>query len=661
MIGSSGVGYGPLGSILVGNGSSAPASFQPAPPVNVGSGSLVGVVQIASGGTGNPAAPSPWQLVMASSTSLYSYLPVGTAGQILTSGGGNAPTWQNQVSTNSGVLSLWLLECTGNTSVNQWGVLVGSSTTSFSSTPPGQFGTVLTAQGSSAPIWQAAVAVNSGVLSIALGGTGNTSVNQWGVLIGSSATSFSSTPPGGAGQVLTANGSSAPTWQTPVGTNSGLLAVTGGGTGTAALTQFGVAYGATAGAYGFTGPAQFGLVLTGQGSSAPVWLAAAGGAASGSSLLSPTFLTTYGNTAAASITGSSVTAYGQQAGIAETSGHDNTLIGTFAGSSITTGSFNTIIGSQNGISVQPTTGARNTLIGYQASAGLTAQTDVVAIGYQINQASTYGNAGDVIIGATAQGTATNGTNTTIASVVIGYGAGNGGAAPASIQIGAFAVAGAGGAIVIGQGVQTNFANCLVFGQGGNTQNNQYLTTTATGQITFGTSTHNLNSMYLGNGAVGIAAPANGIIQPTPVAAGNGNTAGAQLILSGGNSTGSGVGGALVFQGYPATGSSSSINIAQSIGVATGNGAWTFGYGSSTPTHIINGGLKFQGSNAGTGGATLLASSVVSYSLYLPGGQASGLSFLANDGQGNLSWQSQSGVTFAGHFEDRELRHGNDRQ
>lgn len=352
----------------------------------------------------------------------------------------------------------------------------------------------------------------------------------------------------------------------------------------------------------------------------------------------PTTGSTFGNVApGGSLSGLRVTAVGISAGAANTSGADNTFYGNAAGSLVTTGGSNTIIGSANGVATI-TTGARNTILGAGITPGNLAASDQVLIGNGVGTAALSSN-GDVVIGSLAQGNNSNqSANPTLASVSIGYSA-NGNASYAannSVTIGSFSAAGGTNDIIIGSGVQSNSADTVVFGHGGNTVSTNYVTTTAANQITFGTSTKALKDMFLGNGAVGIAAPANVSIQPTPVLAGTSNTAGASVTITGGNSTGTGVGGSIILQTAPAGSTGSTVNTLTTVGQVTSTGAWTWGATSTNPAHIMNGTLGMKGSSSGT--MTLKpAAAVTDYTFTFPAAQGGAGTVLTNDGSGGGSW------------------------
>lgn len=104
----------------------------------------------------------------------------------------------------------------------------------------------LKSQGSSAPVWgaidigSAAVSAGAitGVLPVSTGGTGQSSFVATALVYAASATQLASIPSALEGSILTAHGSSAPSFDTFSATNinSGLVRVTNGGTGTG--TQF---------------------------------------------------------------------------------------------------------------------------------------------------------------------------------------------------------------------------------------------------------------------------------------------------------------------------------------------------------------------------------------------------------------------------------------
>lgn len=363
--------------------------------------------------------------------------------------------------------------------------------------------------------------------------------------------------------------------------SSGILAIAEGGTGLATTSQNFI----------FAGPSS--------GSGAPSWRLMVAGdvptlnqnttGTAGNGYTTPTTGSNFlGATASGSLTGVDVTAHGVGAGTADTSGHDNTFIGFDAGITVTTGSSNTVVGSQVGPTSVITTGARNTIVGATITPAATNVTDTVYVGSGAGT-SAIGNAGDVVLGSLAQGGASNQTaNTTLAVVSIGYSAnGNSSYSAAdAVTVGAFSSAGGADDIILGAGVQSNSADTFVAGHGGNTSSTNYITTTAANQITFGTSTKALKDMFLGNGAAGIAAPSNITIQPTPVLTGTTNTAGASFTILGGNSTGTGVGGSIVFKTAAAGSTGSTVNTLTQAASIDSTGALNLGV-NATSTGLLN--------------------------------------------------------------------------
>ena len=132
-----------------------------------------GIVKVTNGGTGTSTAPAVGSIPVASSTSAYTPLAIGTSGQVLQSNGTTA-TWATP--SSSGVSSF---------SAGTTGFTPSSSTT----------GAVTLA----------------GTLAVANGGTGLTATTSGGIHVGSSTSAFTNLAIGTNGQVLTSNGTTA-TW-----------------------------------------------------------------------------------------------------------------------------------------------------------------------------------------------------------------------------------------------------------------------------------------------------------------------------------------------------------------------------------------------------------------------------------------------------------------
>ncbi len=144
---------------------------------------LTGLVPIANGGTNTAATPTAGGIPYGTG-SAYAFTGVGTSGQVLTSNGSGAPTWSTPSSSSGTVTNV-----TATSPV---------SITSTSSTTP----------------------------NILLSGTAG------GILYGTAGgTGSAFNAAGTSGQVLTSNGSSAPTWTT-IGNNLVNIQVFTAGTGT---------------------------------------------------------------------------------------------------------------------------------------------------------------------------------------------------------------------------------------------------------------------------------------------------------------------------------------------------------------------------------------------------------------------------------------------
>ncbi len=175
----------------------------------------------------------------------------------------------------------------------------GSNTT-FQALNNGTTGQLLTSNGSSAPTFQSfsAAGINSGIFSVSIGGTGTgTGYVQYALIYASSATQMASTGVGGVDQPLIGNAGAAPSFQR-LNLASGssvknILAQVNGGTGTASsFPQYGVIYQQDTNVYGFVPSAADGRVLTAHGSSAPSFDVSVPSPVAATTLSSTTILTT---------------------------------------------------------------------------------------------------------------------------------------------------------------------------------------------------------------------------------------------------------------------------------------------------------------------------------------------------------------------------------
>lgn len=108
---------------------------------------------------------------------------------------------------------------TGLTSFTSGGAVYASSTSALTTgtLPTASGGTGLTSFTSGGAVYATSgSALATGTLPNTAGGTGQSgNFTQYGITYASTTTSLSTTAAGSAGQVLTSNGTSAPTWQTP--------------------------------------------------------------------------------------------------------------------------------------------------------------------------------------------------------------------------------------------------------------------------------------------------------------------------------------------------------------------------------------------------------------------------------------------------------------
>lgn len=278
---------------------------------------------------------------------------------------------------------------------------------------------------------------------------------------------------------------------------------------------------------------------------------------------------------------------GTSAGAAITSGTDNTFLGISAGAGDTSGSDNTFIGYQAGIAV--TTGHDNTLIGFQTVANPTTQYATVVgsgssvgtngLGVCVGAVSVCGGYASVCVGSQAS---CNGDY----SVSIGGQTSGGG--KGAIAIGTSANAGGNYSMMLGQAHDNGVGSC--WGVGATTDQAGQIVVNAAGQISFGTAGADsvpLTDLWIGRGAIGDGTASPVSQNPSPIAAGNADTAGASHSLNGGISTGSGAGGPVLFKTSPAGSSGSTQNALATVGQVTSAGAWTLGATSTTPQHVIN--------------------------------------------------------------------------
>lgn len=343
-------------------------------------------------------------------------------------------------------------------------------------------------------------------------------------------------------------------------------------------------------------------------------------AGSGFNYLS-TNTSTYGGTnSTLTFTGARNVVIGILAGNALTSGTDSTYIGNSAGKAASTVNFNTAIGSQ---ALLLGTGANNTAIGAESLIAATTAAFNTAVGESALESQTSGGR-NVGIGYAAGAVCQTGTD----NVSVGMNTVTSANNTTNAVIIGNASSGATGAVTVGTGNTNAFASIALgatttAGSSGGTA-----TTTAAGQLSIGSPLVTIQTMYLGKGATGAATALDVSIQPSPIVTGTSNTAGANTLIRGGISTGTGAGGQVQLQ----TVAAGSTGTAQNTSYVTGAFLDTGANFNTNKSLIMNG---------TTSGALTItpAASTTSYSVIMPSAQGAASALLQNDGSGNLSWAS----------------------
>jgi hypothetical protein len=181
----------------------------------VGAGPTAGVTIVAA-----ESAVCAWNgvdFIKLASTSSVSSFSAGSTGLTPSTATGGAVTLAGTLANTNGG--------TGQSSAfTQYGITYASSTTALATTSAGTSSTVLHGNASGAPTFGAVALTTdvSGTLPNTNGGTGQSSAfTQYGVTYASTTSALATTAAGSAGQVLTSNGSSAPTFQTSSGVTTG--------------------------------------------------------------------------------------------------------------------------------------------------------------------------------------------------------------------------------------------------------------------------------------------------------------------------------------------------------------------------------------------------------------------------------------------------------
>jgi filamentous hemagglutinin len=192
-------------------------------------------LNVANGGTGTSTVGAAGSLAYSNGTAL-SYTTVGTAGQLLVSGGAGSPTW---TSTFPAAINVPFNQISSGTNTTA-AMTVGNGAT----LAPTGTGTITSNQFVGAASITGAVDLATtevnGTLGVTNGGTGSAAVGSAGTIVYSNGTQYSFSPVGTTGQILTSNGAGAPSWSTVItakaagrvqgdGTNFSYTVTPGGG------------------------------------------------------------------------------------------------------------------------------------------------------------------------------------------------------------------------------------------------------------------------------------------------------------------------------------------------------------------------------------------------------------------------------------------------
>jgi hypothetical protein len=271
--GTLGANYGGTGQvtlgangILIGEGTSAIASMSAGTAGQIVQSSGAAVDPAWSTAT-YPGTCTQGDVVYASANNVVDVLAKDTnATRSLTNtGANNSPAWA-QVALTTGVTGI-LPVANGGTGANTLaihGVMIGNTTSAVNVTAAGTAGQPLMSGGAGAdPNW--------GTLGVNYGGTGDTSIPAYNVVIGAGTSALTWAAPGAAGIPLVSAGAA-------VNPAFGTATVPGGGTGTTTLTDHGVLLGHGTGSVGATAVGTAGQVLTSNGAgNDPTWQAGGGG------------------------------------------------------------------------------------------------------------------------------------------------------------------------------------------------------------------------------------------------------------------------------------------------------------------------------------------------------------------------------------------------
>lgn len=242
-----------------------------------------GILPVPNGGTGLDFSLLKGIIYSPGNNTTFSTVVDTAAGNVLIANASSAPTFQALAATivSSGVLAAQYGGTGTGQNFNQYQIMVASSTTQMSQIPSAGANTVLMANASSAPTFQvlSVAIINSGVLAVSQGGTGNPGpLTPFGLVTASSATQVSQLTLGGTDQPLIGVTGAQPSFAPlNIASNSsvtGIMAQSHGGTGSASSWPLsGIIYQQSASALGFVPSAASGLFLQSNGSSAPAFAA----------------------------------------------------------------------------------------------------------------------------------------------------------------------------------------------------------------------------------------------------------------------------------------------------------------------------------------------------------------------------------------------------
>jgi len=224
-LGIGGATYGTSGYVLTSGGASAAPTWS---QVSLATG-VTGTLPVANGGTGL-SSYTTGSLLYASGTTTIAGLADTATGNVLLSGGvGVAPAWGqvNLTSAVTGILPIANGGTNSNSTPTQGGVAYGTGT-AVAYSAAGSSGQVLTSQGTSAPTW---TSLSSSAVTSITAGTG--------ISVSSSTGAVTITNTGVTSISFGSTGLTPSTSTTGAVTVAGTLAITSGGTGTTTATGSG--------------------------------------------------------------------------------------------------------------------------------------------------------------------------------------------------------------------------------------------------------------------------------------------------------------------------------------------------------------------------------------------------------------------------------------